>query len=365
MAEETESTPQIPENFYNEQHIYTRTVDAPQPVLPKNNMFIKQSTDINMSVAYCIDLLYNKQYPYIKLVAAANNADKAIFIAETLKRKVKNLHQVNTLETYTYTEKYTPKKPTEERFEFTITNQNANLAIKLMRVQPSNIKCYGYQAPLQIGLVSTKDPREYIKHVLELKREPKKKQLMSYRRQNNKTGYNEVDDDSFSDYNYDTNKDSGKHHKSKDKNNYNHDKVFKPKKGFSGGLTHKKSYSKANDYNGYVNYKPKVYKFRAEREDDKYYNGDKSSERYSRYNNNYNTKEKIDRRFDYENEDFDESSFYYENDQKYFNKYKNNNYYNKRGGYSRQRGYKKYDKHYESDYVRKYDDLEYVPKKSE
>lgn len=40
------------------------------------------------------------------------------------------------------------------------------------------MKSYGYQEPLQINLVSPKDPREYIKFVMDKKRVPKKKEMM-------------------------------------------------------------------------------------------------------------------------------------------------------------------------------------------
>lgn len=174
--------PGIPENFKEEQFHYRKSIRHPDAVRTKNNLLIKKVTDVKKSVAYCIDLIYNKQYPFVKISAISSNMDKAILIAELLKRKIKNLHQVNTLETFEFDEVYTPKMNDDGRTEFSIKKFSTNLVIKLVRVAPSNLKTYGYQPPLQINLVSTKDPREYINYVLNETREPKKKKLMNQQR---------------------------------------------------------------------------------------------------------------------------------------------------------------------------------------
>ena len=174
--------PGIPENFKEEQHHYRKSIQNPDVPRHKNNLFIKKTTDVKKSVAYCIDLIYNKQYPFVKISAISSNMDKAILIVELLKRKIKNLHQINTLETFEFDEVFTPKREEEGRHEFSIKKFSTNLVVKLVRVQPSNIKTYGYQPPIQISLVSTKDPREYINYVLNETREPKKKKLMNQQR---------------------------------------------------------------------------------------------------------------------------------------------------------------------------------------
>ena len=178
-------TEQEPENFNEEYYMYRKRVINPPTKRVKSHMFIKRQTNVQKCVAYCIDLMYNKQYPYVKLSAISHNMDKAVFIAEQLKRKVKNLHQINELETFHFTEVWTPKEePTDERFKFKINKFSTNFEITLTRVIPKNKNHYGYQIPLQINLVSPRDPRDYIKYVLEQSRQPKKKELMSNSRRN-------------------------------------------------------------------------------------------------------------------------------------------------------------------------------------
>jgi hypothetical protein len=174
----------VPEDFLDDNHLYRKKIVNPTTKRIKSHIFIKNQTNIPKCVAYCIDLMYNKQFPYVKLTAISKNMDKAVIIAEQLKRKVKNLHQINELETFHYYEVFTPKEPREQSHQFKIQKYSTTLSIKITRVAPGDKNHYGYQNPLQINLVSSRDPRDYIKRVLEMAREPKKKQLMSHARKN-------------------------------------------------------------------------------------------------------------------------------------------------------------------------------------
>lgn len=55
--------------------------------------------------------------------------DKVVFMAELLKRKVKNLHQNNELSTFKYYEIYTPKKPSEHRYKFKVEKLSTCLTL--------------------------------------------------------------------------------------------------------------------------------------------------------------------------------------------------------------------------------------------
>ena len=70
--------------------------------------------------------------------------DKAVFMAELLKRKIKNIHQVNELSTNKSFEIYTPIKPSEGRFKFKIDKPSTSLHIFLYRNVPKETKVYGY-----------------------------------------------------------------------------------------------------------------------------------------------------------------------------------------------------------------------------
>lgn len=180
---DSQDRPKIPPAYETEKHLYKKTVEHDKIERTKNHLLVKNSTDVKKSVAFCIDLMYNKQYPNVKISAVSQNMDKAVFIAELLKRKIRNLHQVNTLETFHYKEIYTPTEADDTHYKFELDRFSTVLVIKLSRQQPSNTKQFGYQTPLESKFVSSRDPREYIKYVLEQAREPKKKELISKTRQ--------------------------------------------------------------------------------------------------------------------------------------------------------------------------------------
>ena len=282
MEDTPTDIPLVPDNFQKEKHLYTRTVEETPQAKTKNNMAVKESTDVKLCVAYCIDLMYNKQYPYIKLMASTSNADKAVYIAETLKRKVKNLHQLNTLETHVSTQKFTPKEPSDERFEFTVTKKSPKLTIKLMRVQPSDTKVYGYQPPLQINMVSTKDPRDYIKHILDKRREPKKKQIMGKGKSQKEVrleDYNKAGYDRHHDEEDMPKKKEGQHHKHDEhrRDDYNDKRDSKQDSHYD------RNNKERREHKGHHNYKSQAYKFGGKKEDHGY-NDRKYDEEYgSRY----------------------------------------------------------------------------------
>ena len=163
----------IPENYSSEKNMYKKEIVNEPIERLKNEILVKHETDIRRSLAYCIDLMYNKQYPNVKILAFSQTMDKAIFFAEQLKRKIKGLHQVTQIKNYQFTENYKPIEATTERFEFTVKRFASLLEILLCRMEPApEKKGYGYQRPLQLNLVSSRDPREYLRLVLEENKEP-------------------------------------------------------------------------------------------------------------------------------------------------------------------------------------------------
>lgn len=296
-------TPKMPEHFYKEKHLYTRVVEAQNPPPTKACISVKGTTDVKLCVAFCIDLLYNKQYPFIKLITGHSHADKAVFIAENLKRKVKNLHQLSSLETVNLNEKYVPKVPSEEKFEFTLSKKVNNLVIKLMRAQPGSIADYGYQTPLQINLVSSKDPRDYIKEVLEEINEENK----LYVRENGKPREDITLDDYnkarlSSVYDYEDNYKHSAHDMNKQKGNYkgNDRDNYKSKGGFGEKPSYyNKDFDKKGYHKGADDLKESSYKKDGKKDYNKVsYQADHGE--YSNYPKNYSkdykgeTKQKYD-----------------------------------------------------------------------
>ena len=70
--------------------------------------------------------------------------DKAVFMAELMKRKIKNIHQINELSTFKYYDVFTPRKPSENRYKFKVEKLATCLNIELHRKPPKETKVYGY-----------------------------------------------------------------------------------------------------------------------------------------------------------------------------------------------------------------------------
>lgn len=191
----------LPDSFLkNKQHYRIIVQKNAIPQRQKSHLEIKENTDIRKCVAFCIDLMLNKGHPHVKLSAVASSADKAVLVAELLKRKVRNLHQVAVLETLTYKQLYSPivSEPYLEPFERVKSKTLLHLTIS--RQTPTNTKQAGYQRPLDPKLVSARDPREFTRSVLAETKQPKKKQIMSEAR-NALLGFQgETDDETQTEY---------------------------------------------------------------------------------------------------------------------------------------------------------------------
>lgn len=158
----------------------------------KSHLEIKDKTDINKCLAFCLDLMLNKTYHHVRLYAFGNQFDRCIMIAELLKRKLKNLHQVVTFETHEFTKTYTPIVEEPGFVKFKKIKLKTVINILLSKTTPSNTKQAGYQKPIDAELVSKSDPRLFIDSVLKQSKQPKKKMLMSEaRKQNQNDSYEE------------------------------------------------------------------------------------------------------------------------------------------------------------------------------
>ena len=87
-----EITEEVPEDFEENRYQYFKKIRNENQQSVKCYLVIKNNSDVKGCIAFCIDLMYNKQYPHVVLSGINQNIDKAVFIAELLKRKVKNLH---------------------------------------------------------------------------------------------------------------------------------------------------------------------------------------------------------------------------------------------------------------------------------
>lgn len=181
---------------------YRISIEGIDSVTIKNkaHLEVKETSDSKKCVAYCIDLMYNKQYPHVKLSGVSKLIDKCVFVAELVKRKVRNLHQVNVFETLEYKKVYTPLVQNPEYPYYEKVKVKTVLHITLSKQTPTNTKQAGYQRPLEIKFVSTRDPRDYLKHVIEETKQPKKKQLMIDARHNPDEYEIEFDDEVTPDY---------------------------------------------------------------------------------------------------------------------------------------------------------------------
>lgn len=165
----------VPEDFENEKHLYNKKVINQEQERLKNHIFIRCNSIVRKVVAFAIDLILNKKFPNVKLSAVGKNMDKLIFITELIKRKVKGLAQQTSLDILNYKEVYVPKTRKEGLTEVVISRQATLLNVILDyrdTIEPTH---YGYQRPLPLGLVSQKNPRDYVLMVInEFKKKNKK-----------------------------------------------------------------------------------------------------------------------------------------------------------------------------------------------
>lgn len=195
--------PKIPTTFHTNKAKYAKTVSTSDTTKTGKAIFeVKESTDIKQMIAFSIDLMYNKQFPHVKLRGFGKNMEKCVFIAEQMKRKVRNLHQINAIETVQTIERFVPIAEEDGYYAFEKIKSQTVLTITLSRQTPLNVKNPGYQKPLESKFVSTRDPREYIRYVLEEKKVPTKKKLMAAKREGKpfRQGGDDDEGDDFRDH---------------------------------------------------------------------------------------------------------------------------------------------------------------------
>ena len=174
----------VPESYFANKSKYKKTVSSNDTSKQQKSVFeVKETTDGCQLVAFSIDLMYNKLFPSVKLRGTGKLMAKCIFVAEQMKRKVRNLHQINTIETVQIKEMFAPEIESEGFYAFERVKVQTVFCITLMRQTPLGSKQAGYQKPLESKFVSTRDPRDYIWFVLEEKKVPKKKKLMAEKRE--------------------------------------------------------------------------------------------------------------------------------------------------------------------------------------
>lgn len=174
----------IPDNFEFEKHLYYKKIINPETERLKNHIFVRTNSYVEKVVAFSIDLILNKKFPNVVLSAVSKNMDKAVFIAELIKRKLKGVSQQTSLGILEFKEVYVPKKKTPERWEFLMDRNATVLSIILDYRDTIDITHYGYQRPLPLNLVSTKNPRDYVLMIINQSKNQNKKYRNKYKNKN-------------------------------------------------------------------------------------------------------------------------------------------------------------------------------------
>ena len=156
----------VPEDFENEKHLYRKKVTNQEEERLKNHIFVRCNSIVRKVVAFAIDMMLNKKFPNVKLSAVSKNMDKVIFIVELIKRKVKGLGQQTSLDVLKYKEVYVPKSRKEGLTEVVINREATLLNVILDYRDTVDQEHYGYQRPLPLGMVSQKNPRDYVLMVI-------------------------------------------------------------------------------------------------------------------------------------------------------------------------------------------------------
>lgn len=166
MNRQDELKAQLPPDFDNIRHLYYKKVIHPENERLKNHIFIRSNSIVRKVVAFSIDLILNKKFPNVILSAISKNMDKVVFIAELIKRKLKGLSQQTSMGTLDFEEVYRPKPHAKGREEFLVKRKTTILTIILDYRNTIDTTHYGYQRPLPLNLVSTKNPRDYVLTVI-------------------------------------------------------------------------------------------------------------------------------------------------------------------------------------------------------
>ena len=153
---------QLPEDFDTIRHLYYKNIIHPENERLKNHIFIRSNSIVRKVVAFSIDLILNKKFPNVILSAISKNMDKVVFIAELIKRKLKGLSQQTSLGTLEFQEVFLPKDHVKNRPDYLVKRKATILSIILDYRDTIDTSHYGYQRPLPLNQVSTKNPRDYV-----------------------------------------------------------------------------------------------------------------------------------------------------------------------------------------------------------
>jgi hypothetical protein len=162
MSNQEQLKAQLPEDFDKIRHLYYKKIIHPENERLKNHIFIRSNSIVRKVVAFSIDLILNKKFPNVILSAISKNMDKVVFIAELIKRKLKGLSQQTSLGTLEFQEVFLPKDHVKNRPDYLVKRKATILSIILDYRDTIDTAHYGYQRPLPLNQVSTKNPRDYV-----------------------------------------------------------------------------------------------------------------------------------------------------------------------------------------------------------
>lgn len=162
MSKQEQIKAQLPKDFDEVRHLYYKKIIHPENERLKNHIFIRSNSIVRKVVAFSIDLILNKKFPNVILSAISKNMDKVVFIAELIKRKLKGLSQQTSLGTLEFQEVYKPKEHVKGEPEYLVKRKATILSVILDYRDTIDTNHYGYQRPLPLNQVSTKNPRDYV-----------------------------------------------------------------------------------------------------------------------------------------------------------------------------------------------------------
>ena len=300
MSKQDQIKAQLPPEFDKVRHLYYKTIIHPENERLKNHIFIRSNSIVRKVVAFCLDLILNKKFPNVILSAISKNMDKVVFIAELIKRKLKGLSQQTSLDTLEFQEVYLPKEHAKEKEEFVVKRKATILSIILDYRDTIDTNHYGYQRPLPLNQVSTKNPRDYVLMVINEYKNKRRGRWPGEKVYRKRGGYNEevVEKEEKKGNQWEENYEKEKYPQKKKKSYKNKKKDdYYDDQGYGNDNYYKKrgNYENYDDYDdgyyddGYYN-------------DDNYYNSGKKHSNYNQnkgYNNHKNNYKKKGKRDDY------------------------------------------------------------------
>jgi len=137
-----------------------RRVQKEKESLPENEIRVKQGPAIGRYLRRANDLFNSKEQSNDKVIIKGVSAavESATKLAELVKHRIKNLHQITELQNVEMVDEYEPLEEGLDKLQF---KRNATMIVITLSKTPLDKTHVGYQEPIPLSEVQEYDEREF------------------------------------------------------------------------------------------------------------------------------------------------------------------------------------------------------------